>query len=139
MFLKRKQESSGFPSWLQSKDDKDRYTDDYRHAEGIALDNASISKTSGQRTLAKLKLNSMWAQNQNKTQTTVVESENEFYELLTSPGTEVTNLIFPNNKMAWFSWKYSEDNVTTGKKVNVAVAAYVTNQARLKPYQYLSK
>jgi len=48
-----------------------------------------------------------WAQNQNKTQTTIVDSEKEFYELLTSPGTEVTNLIFPNNEVAWISWKYS--------------------------------
>jgi len=85
MFLKLKQESSGFPSWVQSEDDKDRYIEDYRRSEGIALDKASISKNSGQRTLAKLKLKSMWgklAQNQNKTQTTIVDSEKEFYELL---------------------------------------------------------
>ena len=106
MFLKLKQESSGFPSWVQSDDDKDRYIEDYRHAEGIALEKAPFSKTFGQRNLAKLKLNSTWgkwARNQNKTQTTTVESEKEFCELLTSPGTEVTNLIFPNNKVAWVS------------------------------------
>jgi hypothetical protein len=100
----------------------------------------SISKNAGQQTSAKLKLNSMWgkwAQNQNKTQTTLVSSEKEFYELLTSPGTEVTNLIFPNEDMVWFSWKYSEENVPAGKSVNVAVAAYVTTQARLKLYEYL--
>ena len=71
MFLKLKQESSGFPSWVPSEDDKDRYIVDYRRSEGIPLDKASISKISGKRTLAKLKLNSMWgkwAQNQNKTQ-----------------------------------------------------------------------
>jgi len=28
MFLKLKQESSGYPSWAQSEDDKDRYIDD---------------------------------------------------------------------------------------------------------------
>ena len=69
MFLKLKQESSGYPSWVQSEEDKDRYIEDYRRA---------ISKNAGQRTLAKLKLNSMWgkwAQNQNKTQTTIVNSE----------------------------------------------------------------
>ena len=60
MFPKLKQESSGFPSWVHSEDDKDRYTEDYRRSEGIALDKASISKNSWQRTLAKLKLNSMW-------------------------------------------------------------------------------
>jgi len=75
----------------------------------------------------------------NKTQTTIVNSEKEFYEFLRSPGTKVTNLIFPNEEIAWVSWKYSEDNVTTGNNFNVAVAAYVTTQARLKLYGYLSK
>jgi hypothetical protein len=75
MFLKLKQESSGYPSWVRSEDDEDKYIEDYRRAEGIALDKASISENAGKRTLAKLKLNSMWgkwAQNQNKTQTSLV-------------------------------------------------------------------
>jgi len=125
MFLKLKQESSGYPSWVQREEDKDGYIEDFRRAEGIALNKASISKNSGQRTSANLKLNSMWGkwpQNQNKTQTTIVNSEKEFYELLTSPGAEVTNLIFPNNEVACVSYKYS-DNVATGKNVIVAVAA----------------
>ena len=78
MFLKLKQESSGYPSWVQSGEEKDSYIEDYRRAEGIALHKGSISKTSWQRNLAKLNLNSMWgkwAQNQNKTQTTIVNSE----------------------------------------------------------------
>ena len=58
--------------------------------------------------------------------------------LLTSPGSEVTNLIFPNDDVAWVPWKYSEENVAAGKNVNVAVAAYVMTQARLKMYEYLS-
>ena len=41
--------------------------------------------------------------------------------------------------MAWVSWKYSEDNVALGKNVNVAIAADVTSQARLKRYEYLRK
>jgi len=69
----------------------------------------------------------------------MVDSEKEFYELLLCPGTEVTNLIFPNDDVAWVSWKYSEENITVGKNVNVAFAGYVTTQARLKLYKYLSK
>jgi hypothetical protein len=61
----------------------------------------------------------------------LLSTHRKVYELLTSPGTAVTNLIFRNNKVAWVSWKCSEDNVVTGKNVNVAVAAYVTTQARL--------
>jgi hypothetical protein len=39
-----------------------------------------------------------WAQN--KTQTSLVSTEKEFHELLTNPGTEITNLIFPNDDVA---------------------------------------
>ena len=35
------------------------------------------------------------------------------------------------NDVAWVAWKYSENNVDTGKNVNVAVSAYLTDQARL--------
>jgi hypothetical protein len=51
MFLKLKQESSGYPSWVQTEEDKDKYIEEYRRAEGFALDKASISKNAGQRTL----------------------------------------------------------------------------------------
>ena len=78
-----------------------------------------------------------WAQNQNKTQTNLVTSEKEFYELFTRPSIEVQNLIFPNDEVAWISWKYSEDNMAAGKNVNVGVAAYVTTQPCLKLYEYL--
>jgi len=47
MILKLKQESSGYSSWVQSELDKDIYIEDYRHAEGIRLDKASVSKNSG--------------------------------------------------------------------------------------------
>jgi hypothetical protein len=142
MFLKLKQESSGYQSWVRTEEDQDKYIADYRRAEGISLDKASISKNAGQRTLAKLKLNSMWgkwAQNQTETQTTHVSSEKEFYELSTSPGIEVTNLTFPNDDVVWVSWKHSDENLPTRKNVNVAVTAYVTTQVRLKLYMYLSE
>jgi len=42
MFLKLKQESSDYPSWDQSEEDKDKYIEDYRRPDGIALDKLSI-------------------------------------------------------------------------------------------------
>lgn len=95
-----------------------------------------------QRALTKLKLNSnlgKWAQNQNKTQTTFVTTVEELYEFVTNLGTEVINLIFPNLDVVWLSWKYSEDNIAAGNNVNVAMAVYITTQARLKLYEYLSE
>jgi len=62
----------------------------------------------------------------------MVNSENEIYDVLTCPGTEVSYPIFPNDDEVWVYWKYSVDNAVTGKIFNVAVAVYLTNQARLK-------
>jgi hypothetical protein len=47
-------------------------------------------------------------------------------------GIEVTNFIFPNEDVAWLSWEHTEENTATGKKVNVARAAYLTTGAHLK-------
>jgi len=80
-----------------------------------------------------------WDQNRNKTQTTLVTSVEEFYELLTSPGTKVTNLIFTNSDVIWVSWKRLKDNIAAGKNVNVAVAFYETTQARPKLYENQSE
>jgi hypothetical protein len=57
-----------------------------------------------------------WAQNQKQTQTTLVTSVKDLYELLTSPGTEFIKLIFPNHDVVCVSWKHFEDNLDTGKK-----------------------
>lgn len=53
----------------------------------------------------------------------LITTEKEFYELITSPGTEVTNLVFPNDDVAYISWRYSEKDVGTRGNVNVNVAA----------------
>jgi hypothetical protein len=47
MFLKLKQEASGYPPWVHTDGDKHRYIEEYRRAEGIALDKASIFKNPG--------------------------------------------------------------------------------------------
>jgi len=44
-----------------------------------------------------------------------VTSVKVLYERLTSPGTEVTNIIFPNDDVFEVSWKHSEDNIDAGK------------------------
>jgi hypothetical protein len=81
MLLKLKEESSGYPFWVRTEEDKGKCIADYRRAKGISLDKASISKNAGQRILAKLKLNSVcgkWAQNQNKTQITLFSQRKSF-------------------------------------------------------------
>jgi len=58
-FLKLKEEASGYPSWVQSPEDEERYTHSYRESEGIELDKALIQYNVAKRGLAKLCLNWM--------------------------------------------------------------------------------
>lgn len=63
-WLKIKQESSGWPSWVVNSEDHQaterKYLADYLEHEDIALDPENISQNAGRRSIAKLMLNSFW-------------------------------------------------------------------------------
>ena len=56
-WLKAKQESSGWPNWCQTLEDKREYIINYREREGIQLDIGRIAKNPGRKATAKLMLN----------------------------------------------------------------------------------
>jgi len=87
-----------------------------------------------------MKVNSLWGKwTQNKTQRTLVTLVKVLYEFLTSPGTEVAMLVFPNDDVVWVYFKYCQDNIAAWENVNVVVAAYLTTHTGLKLYEYLSE
>ena len=60
MYLKRKQEASGYPKHCVTDEQKQRYIDEYYEHEGIRLDPNKIEYNPGLWWLAKLMLNSLW-------------------------------------------------------------------------------
>ena len=60
LFLKIKQESSGFPSGCNTEEEKNVYIQEYQDKEGVVLDPSRIEKNAGRRQVAKLALNSFW-------------------------------------------------------------------------------
>jgi len=60
MFLKMKQESSGFPSGVLTDEDKQAYIKDMYDREKVQLDLEKIKLNPGLRSLAKMALNSLW-------------------------------------------------------------------------------
>lgn len=60
LFLKIKQESSGWPVEYRTEEEKKRYIKEYYEKEGVHLDHCSISVNPGRRSVAKLALNSFW-------------------------------------------------------------------------------
>jgi hypothetical protein len=59
-FLKLEAVASGFPSWVRSPEEEERYIHSYRESEGIELYQASIQYNAAKRGLAKYCLNSVW-------------------------------------------------------------------------------
>lgn len=60
LFLKIKQEASGWPSVSEMEEAKQRYIEEYLSKEGIALNPAEITLNLGRLSVAKLALNSFW-------------------------------------------------------------------------------
>jgi hypothetical protein len=140
-FLKLKAEASGYPDWVRSSDDENRYIREFSESEGIQLDKDRIQRNAARRALAKLCLNSMWGkltERNNRTRTKMMTDPQELYRFLVTPGIEVTSLIFANDQVVWASWKFTEEEkIPSLKHTNEVIGAYVTAGARIHLYKYL--
>ena len=59
-FLRLKQQADGYPRWVKTEEDKDKYIADYLAREKIQLQKDEIKRNEGIRQLSKLMLNSFW-------------------------------------------------------------------------------
>ena len=141
MFLKQKAEASGYPSWVQSLADEDRYIGEFATSEGIQLDKFAIRANPDKRGLAKICLNSMLAgltERNDRTRTKMISDPQEQYRFLATPGIEVATLMFANDDVVWASWQYiTEENFPNLRHTNEVIRAYVTAGARIHLYAYL--
>ncbi|GBM75549.1 hypothetical protein AVEN_180659-1 [Araneus ventricosus] len=102
MFLKLKQESSGYPAECTTDVQKEEYINNYFEEEGVKLDAANISKNPGRRQVAKLALNSFWGRfgmKVNKTQLTYVHILPQFNKLLADPTKNIKDIYLPTEEV----------------------------------------
>ena len=144
MFLKIKQEASGWPSWCETEVQKQEYITSYKRHEGIQLDYDKISKNNGLRSLAKLCLNSFWGkfgQRTNFPQTTIIhDSEaNKFHQLLIDPGKTLLDFHILGEDLLSVKWEYAKESVpqSSAGNSNIYIAMFTTCLARLKLYDAL--
>ncbi|XP_046387449.1 uncharacterized protein LOC124157026 [Ischnura elegans] len=139
-FLKVKQEASGWPSWCNSEDEKERYLKLFLEREGVCLEKKNVEFNAGKRYLAKLMLNSFWGkfgQRENQAQTSVVKELDELYTMLSSPTVEVHRTVEINDEMLYVHWEEAADAVSATPSGNIVLACYTTAHARLELYKYL--
>ncbi|XP_071503405.1 uncharacterized protein [Diadema antillarum] len=151
LFLKVKQESSGWPSECLSETDllnadileaRKNYIDSYEKKEGVLLDESKIEKNGGLRAVSKICLNSFWGklgQRNNLTKTEYCENPERFFSILTNPAVEVKTVDFPHENLAQIQYVPEDDFLEVLPNTNVVLAAFTTCHARLKLYTYLEK
>ncbi|XP_023017938.1 uncharacterized protein [Leptinotarsa decemlineata] len=138
-FVKIKQQASG---WPKNCTEKDKYIEEFFIKEGIELDRSDIVENPGLRSLAKLMLNSFWGklgQRENQPKTSIMNEPYELSLILTDPSRYVNSILPINEETVIVNWEYREESYAQLSTVNVAIAAFVTAQARLKLYSFLEK
>lgn len=140
-YLKMKQEASGYPSWVQTPEDKQKFKEDYFKAEGIQLDH--IEKNPGRRAFAKTMLNCLWgknAQNNVLRKTEYMDSVERYNQLLTDPMVTVSYVdVFEHDEFVLINYTNESDTFEPHASSNVVTASFVTAYARLELYSALEQ
>ncbi|XP_063965780.1 uncharacterized protein LOC129254369 [Lytechinus pictus] len=151
LFLKVKQESSGWPSECHSHDDevsadiqkkRANYVRQYHEREGVLLDPLKIKANKGLRAVSKICLNSFWGkfgQRNNLPKTVYTVEPEEFFSLVSDPKLIIKYVDFPTSYMAHVQYVEEDDFLEVLPNTNVVVAAFTTCWARLKLYSYLEE
>ena len=142
LFLKLKQQASGFPNECVTVDDKMEYIANYAKMEGIHLDYDEIKKNSGLRSLAKICLNSFWGkfgQRLNMKQSTFIyEHEiDKFFQHLTDPKKDVRDFHIVSDDILQLEYLADSQFLPADFKTNIFIASFTTCWARLKLYDLL--
>ena len=140
LFLKIKQEASGWPEWVKTERDQDKYIDNFFEREGVKLDKENVKFNAGLRFIAKIFLNSSWgklAQRKNMTTKEVCNTYDDYLKILNDESKIVLGDVEIENDTLLVSWKYKDDEDARSINTNLAVASHVTSWARLHLYKFM--
>jgi DNA polymerase type B, organellar and viral len=142
LFLKIKQEASGYPEWVKTPGDKVKYIKLYKEKEGIDLDPAKIIHNEGLRSLAKLCLNNFWGkfgEKEGKRSTVIVKDRQTLNDYITNPKIKVKAIIPINDEVLILHYKQVDEEISPLNFANVVIAAFTTAYGRMELYSYLDK
>ena len=142
MFLKVKQEASGYPNWVVSEDDKDRYLENYREKQGISLEKDNVQYNASLRLISKLYANSAWGkfvQRSNMGQTMYVKSCADLAKVRNDPTKSVTNFHIITDEYIVLEFKNADTFEEESTFTNEIIGTFTTTLARLHLLKILQK
>ena len=142
MFVKHKQEASGWPSQNMSESEKDRYIEEYFKAEGIRLDKDKIEYNLGARKINKQIANSLWGkfgEVQDRLKHVMLNDSASFYQYLTDPTIEVQDFHVLAPETCQVEYKHRKANLPECAYLNIFIAVFTTAHARIRLYRELHR
>ena len=140
LFLKGKQEASGWPSSDMSAEEKRAYIRAYASAEGVDLDADNISYNSGKRATNKLLLNSFWGkfgENSDHTITKLITHTPELFSVMGDGSKILKDAQVFSEERCLLTLGHAEGFTPEIPHVNVFIAAFTTANARRRLYEAL--
>ena len=134
-FLRLKQESSGFPEWVETPKDQARYI-----AEGILLRKDKIVENPGLRAFAKLCLNSLWgrfAMRTDRVMTEFITDPLQFYKRINGADIDMHDLCIINDDLVEIVFKRKHEYEVESKVTNLFIGIFTNEWARLELYSLL--
>lgn len=141
-FMKIKMESSGFPDYCKTDENKQQYIERVRMHEGISLDPDQIKYNAGRRAVAKLCLNNIWgkfAQTPDRSSREFVTEPRRFFNLFADEGCRVSDVQTINEDCIFVTHNKIKEFQIPALNTNVIIASYVTTHARLELFSYLKQ
>ncbi|XP_071086525.1 uncharacterized protein [Haliotis cracherodii] len=136
--FKEKLEASGSPEGCT---DHDAYIQEIYDKEGFGLDKDRIEKNPGHRTIAKMQLNSLWGkfgQRLDYSQNIYMNDPVQYFTLWRDERNTIKDVTVVNEHMVEVTYTHKKEFQTPHSQFNVAIAAWITAQARLKLYETLA-
>ncbi|MDI9312027.1 MAG: DNA polymerase [Limnohabitans sp.] len=142
LWLKEKQEASGWPIWVLNEADREKYLNEYEKHENVSLDVSKIEKNPGRRFIAKIMLNSFWgkfSQRPNMSKTKICKDYDQYWNIINNDLYEIQGEEQIDDDNIILCYKFINDDNSKPGNTNVAISSFVTAYARLHLYSFMEK
>ena len=140
LFMKIKTEASGYPDWVHTDEDKNRFISRFESKVGVQLDKDNIAPNPALRSIAKICLNSFWGklgQRNNKVKTKFISTTTELEKLQHNSAHELHRLHIVNEDVMVVEYDNLETFEEESSTTNEVIAAFTTCFARLELLRHI--
>ena len=127
LFLKLKEEASGFPRGVETDEQKIEWAAEYKEKYGIDIDLGKVAKNPGLRYISKLMLNSLWGKFSMRNclnKNAVIDKSSSFYKLVADHKIELCDIVEYSDDAIRVIYKDKEDFVTEHKSSNIVISLW---------------